>query len=162
THAIDWIKDLTLCTKQKDFCPCGGTFAEGVGCKVPAGFALACPSGQDAPQVTSGVYPSACAPAKHDCVNGGVRVGAQCKVKAYGPNDLPTPGAGYYVDADPRWPGLYYPQVNGACPYGGVSMHGACQVDPYGPTLLETGVDYTVVRSGSTAGVYYSPDFPAP
>lgn len=63
---------------------------------------------------------------------------------------------GYWVDPDPRWPGIYYQKISGACPHGGSSAGPNCQLKSYSPPVLVPGVGYWVTSSGASPGVYYN------
>jgi hypothetical protein len=160
---LDWVKTYSFCSAPLDFCPCGGTFVEGTGCTLAVGVRLSCPAGEPMPQIrTVGgqrVYDSPCRQIRHDCPNGGERAGPNCAVRAIAAGQL-RKLVKYWVDADPRWPGVYYKQVLRRCPYGGaVSGGGNCQLLAFPADLLETGIDYWVEKDPRWPGVYYRPDF---
>ena len=155
---IDYVKSYTACHTEGDFCPCGGAFVEGRGCVLPSGASPVCPKGMPAPTVTAGVYAAACVTATGACVNGGAPSGASCVVKTF-PAGTFHAGTMFWVDADPRWPGVYYHLVNGGCPYGGSGTVN-CQLLALPGDLVETGVSYAVDTSAST--ISYTPDFLGP
>ena len=156
TFAIDYVRVFDRCTRNFDFCPCGGAFTEGAGCRLGPGEPLHCPRGVVAQGFAAGVYAAACAPANQDCPNGGAKSGARCLVK-----ELPglSRAVAYWADADPRWPGVYYAKSSGGCPAGGTFTGVNCQLAAFPGDLLEAGVDYLVDAAATPAGVYYTPDF---
>lgn len=141
TFRIDYVRSYVACGDDNaEYCPEGGLFTEGVGCVDGA--------------VTR---PSPCAPATRHCVNGGERVGTRCRAWALAPGLLHE-GVGYWVDADPRWPGVYYGKIGGGCPYGGSGTVN-CQLVALPGDLLEAGITYTVDLGPAPPGIYYTPDF---
>lgn len=68
----------------------------------------------------------------------------------------PNVDAGYVVDPNQSWPGVYYPKVNNACPYGGTSAGANCNIKYYDPPKLLSGVTYWVDPNPSWPGVYYA------
>jgi beta-glucanase (GH16 family) len=154
---VDYVRVYAPCTTHRDFCPCGGTYSPSVGC-VLDGATLQCPPGDPVPIVTGGVYASTCHKAQMECVAGGIPFGPNCQVHAFAGGEL-VAGVSYWVDADPRWPGVFYAGVNGACPHGGNGGSPNCQVMSFGPDALESGVVYWVDADVRWPGVYYEPDF---
>jgi len=139
TFQIDYVRNFVECgTDHAEYCPDGGTFTEGLGCQREGRY-----------------HPSPCEPAVRECVNGGTRDGARCRVWRFEPDQL-VAGVSYWVDADPRWPGVFYNKVSGGCPHGGAGEVN-CQLLGFADDLLEPGVIYTV--DVSNAAVYYTPDF---
>ena len=155
---IDYVRTYAQCTRTAEFCPCGGAFLEGIGCKLGAGEALHCPVGVAPPAVSGGVTVAACAPANVACPNGGAKAGTRCLAKDLTSKSL-VYTVHYWADADPRWPGVYYAPTNGACPSGGTFTGVNCQVDGYPGDVLETGVEYIVDTAASPVGIYYTPDY---
>ncbi len=157
TFRIDYVRNYVACgTDNLEYCPCGGRFREDVGCELH-GAPLICPPGLAPPIVTAGVYASLCQPSIRHCINGGTLIGPRCLVAELAPGVL-VDGVDYWVDADPRWPGVYYAKVGGLCPHGGSGpVH--CQVAAFAADLLESGVSYLVAAMGLPPGVYYLPDF---
>ncbi len=157
TFRIDYVRNYVACgADNAEYCPCGGRFGEGVGCALE-GAQLACPSGVAAPTVTSGVYPSPCQPSARRCVNGGALEGSRCVVYRFTPGVLETT-IDNWVDADPRWPGVYYAKIGNDCPYGGSGTVN-CQIVALPADLLETGVDYGIDETANPPLIYYVPDF---
>jgi len=141
TFLIDFVRSYEACgDDHAEYCPEGGLFDEAVGCVHGAL-----------------VYPSPCQPARHECVNGGVAEGPRCRVFDFEPGQL-VAGVSYWVDADPRWPGVYYAMIGGGCPHGGSGTVN-CQLVALPEDLLETGVGYVVDQGTSPPGVFYTPDF---
>src|SRR4051812_10611794 len=94
------------------------------------------------------------APVSADCVYGGDVTGPNCEIFGFSANQV-VPGVTYWVDTDPRWPGVYYAQVQGQCTHGGVAAPPNCQVVGFPAGLLEPGVTYWVDVNPSWPGVYY-------
>lgn len=140
---IDYVRNYARCgDSHAEYCPDGGYFFEGVGCDRQDG---------------SRIYASPCEPAHRPCVNGGTEAGSRCRVWDFQPGEV-VAGVGYWVDSDPRWPGVYYAPINGGCPYGG-NLGVNCQLVALPADRLETGVGYTVDVHASPPGIYYTPDF---
>ncbi|WP_037583158.1 hypothetical protein, partial [Stigmatella aurantiaca] len=91
-----------------------------------------------------------------NCIYGGSLAGPNCKILAF-QNPQVIPGISYWVDADPRWPGVYYAQVNGGCPYGGSVSGPNCAVVSLPPGKLTQGVAYGVATDPRWPGIYYAP-----
>jgi hypothetical protein len=95
------------------------------------------------------------------CNHGGVASGnGNCQLLSFQlPNDgtvAMVPGVAYWVDADPRWPGVYYKQVNGTCRLGGTkSGDGNCQLTPIPAGELEDQVIYWADSNSRWPGIYY-------
>jgi hypothetical protein len=141
TFLIDYVRNYVACgTDNAEYCPDGGVFQENVGCVHGDG--------------TTTVSP--CQPARRPCVNGGTLNGTWCEVYNFAAGQL-QPNVSYWVDADPRWPGVYYHMVNGQCPFGGSGTVN-CQLVALPADLLETGVDYGVDNTNGV--IYYFPDYP--
>lgn len=139
---IDYVKNWVQCGyDEAEYCPDGGTFEEDVGCEKADGS----------------VYASPCQPSTRACVNGGTADGNRCRVWSFNGGEVSGP-VNYWVDSDPRWPGVYYAKVNGGCPYGGSGTVN-CQVVGLPGDVLEAGVAYSVDKSTSPPGIYYVPDF---
>lgn len=157
TFLIDYVRSSERCTKNSEFCPCGGRFVEGTGCIADGSTVLRCPPGLTLPPIENGdTYAPFCAVATGDCIHGGTREGQRCVLRPFNAGEL-TIGVTYWVDADPRWPGVYYAKVGNACPYGGSGTVN-CQVKALPADLVETGVDYLVdPRNGGSLS--YVPDF---
>ena len=65
-------------------------------------------------------------------------------------------GQSYWVDANPRWPGVYYRQTQGDCRYGGVrSGNGNCQLTALPSNMLEDHLKYWVETDPRWPGIYY-------
>jgi len=140
---IDYVRNYVACgSDEHEYCPTGGTFREGVGCDR---------GDHTAP------YASPCQPATRTCVNGGDAVGSRCRAWTFEANQV-RGGVAYWVDADPRWPGVFYAKVNGGCPYGGSGTVN-CQLVGLPGDVLETGVSYVVDTSTTPPGIFYTPDF---
>jgi hypothetical protein len=138
---IDYVKNYLRCgDAHAEYCPDGGYFHEGRGCDRGDG---------------SAAYASPCQPSARPCVNGGSADGARCRVWDFQPGQL-VGGVSYWVDADPRFPGVYYAPINGGCPHGG-GLGVNCQLVGLPADVLETGVSYSV--DVNAAGIYYTPDF---
>ena len=90
-------------------------------------------------------------------INGGTRVGSRCLVHTFQPGDLHA-GVAYWVDADPRWPGVFYAKINNGCPFGGAGLVN-CQILGFAGDVLEQNVGYVVDAAANPPGVYYPPDF---
>ena len=158
TFLVDYVKTYAQCTRNAEFCPCGGQFREGDGCLLAPAEPLHCPAGVAAPAPRGvGLFQSACAPADESCPNGGTRAGTLCFVKQL---DGLSHTVRYWVDADPRWPGVYYAPTSGQhCDAGGRFTGVNCQFAVLPGDLLEAGVTYVVNATASPPGVYYPPDF---
>ena len=156
TYSIDWVRNYTACKTDADFCPCGGEFEEGVGCVLPSGQ-MACPPEVPTPVLNGDVYQSSCRPARQDCIHGGDVAGPNCQIKGFENPEI-VPGVKYWVDTDPRWPGVYYALINGKCPFGGL-VGANCQVRAFSvPSVyVVMGVQYWVDTNPAWPGVYYKP-----
>lgn len=157
THRIDWVKAYVRCASNTELCPCGGTFTENVGCVLPNASTLQCQQGEPIPVVTGLIYQSPCAPVRHDCIHGGNVAGPNCQAYAF-QNPQVIKGITYWVDAEPRWPGVYYAPINGGCPFGGAQGVN-CQLRTFQVPLLYVvqGVNYWVDTNPQWPGVYYAP-----
>ena len=95
------------------------------------------------------------------CNHGGVVSGnGNCQLISFQlPSDgsvVMVPGVAYWVDADPRWPGVYYKQSNGACRFGGIkSGDGNCQLTSLPTGALEDQVIYWADSNSRWPGIYY-------
>jgi hypothetical protein len=93
------------------------------------------------------------------CPMGGVTSSnGNCQLVAYSVPSQPLVVAGqsYWVDADPRWPGVYYRQIDGECRLGGVrSGNGNCQLTALPSGLLEDQLRYWVDTDPRWPGIYY-------
>jgi hypothetical protein len=155
SYWIDYVGTYAGCQTQTDFCPCGGTFAEGVGCTLGVGQALSCPPGIPPVTLSGQVYPSECKGVSEDCVNGGGTAGPNCSIYSF-PHPEVSPGVSYWVDTNPSWPGVYYAQIGGQCPYGGSKGGPNCQRFSFPAGALSTAVHYWVDTNPSWPGVYYA------
>ncbi|HBK24036.1 MAG TPA: hypothetical protein DDZ60_16530 [Planktothrix sp. UBA10369] len=92
---------------------------------------------------------------RNPCPFGGVRDGDyNCQLQAFA-NGVVFPGVKYWVDANPKWPGIYYTKIQGKCPYGGVSGGvETCQLMKLNGKLTE-GVRYWVDANPDYPGLYY-------
>ena len=158
TFLVDYVRTFDRCTRNFDFCLCGGGFVEGTGCRLGPGEPLHCPRGTTAANFNGSTYDAACKPADQRCPNGGTVSGTRCLVKDLTAFNLRTT-AHYWADADPRWPGVYYAPIQGGCPYGGTFSGVNCTLTGLPADLLESGVDYVVEAAGVPSGIYYTPDF---
>ncbi len=157
TFRIDYVKNYVACgTDNAEYCPCGGRFHEGIGCSLD-GDPLVCPSGVATPTVTGGIYQSPCQPSTRRCVNGGTPDVGRCIVHRFAPGQIEST-IDYWVDADPKWPGVYYAKIGNACPYGGSGTVN-CQIVGFPADVLETGVDYGIDKTANPPLVYYVQDF---
>ncbi|HRE89372.1 MAG TPA: family 16 glycosylhydrolase [Myxococcota bacterium] len=139
TFRLDYVRNYVECgTDPGEYCPNGGTFTEGLGCTL-----------------AGRITPSPCAPNDRPCVNGGTPDGDRCRVWDFAEGQL-VQGVAYWVDADPRWPGVFYAKVGGACPHGG-SGEVNCQLLSLPADLLEDGITYAVDVARRV--ITYSPDF---
>jgi hypothetical protein len=70
------------------------------------------------------------------------------------------PGVRYWLDTDPRWPGVYYWTDNkGVCAYDGVAAGGGgnhCMIVKYAPDQIRAGVRYWLDTDPRWPGVYYN------
>lgn len=57
----------------------------------------------------------------------------------------------YWIDRDPRWPGVYYKQVDGQCVHGGSKAGPNCKVS----SNIRAGVNYWIDQDPRWPGVYY-------
>lgn len=93
------------------------------------------------------------------CPVGGVASGnGNCQLVAYAAPAQPylVRGQQYWVDADPRWSGVFYRQIQGTCRYGGtVSGNGNCQLMSFTTGVLEDHLKYFVDSNPRWPGVYY-------
>lgn len=135
---IDYVKTFQLCQTDLDFCPKGGTFIEGQGCRFANGS----------------FTKSACTTNEVTCPNGGISNGAECNVQNI--TQTLRSDIEYWVDSDPRWPGIYYRKINNACPYGG-SGSVNCQLTSIPENILEDGIDYKIDKNKKQ--VIYRPTF---
>jgi len=134
---IDYVKVYKECKIQADFCPTGGTFEEGRGCKTNNGY-----------------LKSACESRVNLCPNGGAREGNRCVVQTL--VQTLNAAVNYWVDADERWPGVYYKKINNSCPHGG-SGSVNCQLTGLPADLLENGIDYQIDKSNRQ--IFYLPAY---
>ncbi|MCC6620345.1 MAG: glycoside hydrolase family 16 protein [Deltaproteobacteria bacterium] len=97
------------------------------------------------------------APVEASCIFGGSGGDPNCQLHAFQAGEL-TPGVSYWVDPDPRWPGVYYAPVSGnQCPYGGTFTGVNCTVMGFPPNVLEPrGVSYWADPDPRWPGVYYA------
>lgn len=96
------------------------------------------------------------APVEASCIFGGSGGNPNCQIHGFAPGVL-TQGVSYWVDPDPRWPGVYYAPVNGGCPYGGTFTGVNCSVYGFPPNVLEAkDVPYWVDADPRWPGVYYA------
>lgn len=154
TFLIDYVKTYSRCTRNLEFCPCGGAFSEAAGCTMGHDEPLHCPAGIPNPTLTDGTYPASCALANEDCPNGGTAAGARCLVHTFPTNEIRS-GTTYYLDVPSAT--VYYAPITGQCTIGGTLINGDCVVETLPDDLLESGVAYTVDISAN--GIYYTPDF---
>lgn len=159
TVLFDYVKTYSECKTQEDFCPSGGTFNESneTCTKTSSGD-----TGSQLERTVGQIYSSPCHPKKESCFLGGTKAGPNCQVKNYGAQNSGATkylvqGVNYWVDSDPRWPGVYYAKINGSCPHGG-SGSVNCQLDAFSSDFLEEGVTYWVDTDPRWPGVYYAPD----
>ncbi len=147
---IDYVKTYSLCQTQKDFCPNGGIFQEGVGCVV---------TNRDGLQT---IQASACVESFNSrlCPNGGKQAGPNCWVHGFSKPKM-IPGVNYWVDHHPAYAGIYYAKVNGECPFGG-SKGVNCMIDSISPGIgpnenskVLPGIQYWVDTNPSWPGVFY-------
>jgi hypothetical protein len=93
------------------------------------------------------------------CPVGGVVSGnGNCQLVGYSVPNQPylVKGQSYWVDADPRWPGVYYRQIDGTCRYGGLrSGNGNCQLMAFSSGILEEQIRYFVDSDPRWPGVFY-------
>jgi hypothetical protein len=136
TLKIDYVRAWQKCSLASDYCPNGGTF------------------GTDGMCTGSGTqYVSPCT----RCLFGGTGGNPNCQLKSFDRPEF-NPGVNYWVDANPRWPGVYYKKLNGACPAGGTSTDGNCQVKVFGSSVAHVpvpGMTYWVDSNPSWPGIYY-------
>jgi hypothetical protein len=92
---------------------------------------------------------AAAAPIAARCPRGGKPITAGsgrtpdlCKVSELAANVPVRPGVSYWIDADPRWAGLYYAAQNGACPHGGTLAGPNCSVTGFEAGLLDSDIKY--------------------
>ena len=163
---IDYVKTYAQCTTPADFCPCGGTFTDGVGCTLAPGRAMSCPGNlpnnyaatakkslSRSPASSQTTYPSPCQESNEDCIAGGTKAGPNCSVYAFEQPQL-APGVSYWVDTNPAYPGVYYHKVNGGCPYGG-SGSVNCQMYSFASDKLNRNTSYWVDTDPRWPGVFY-------
>lgn len=136
TLKIDYVRAWQKCSIASDYCPNGGTFGNAGMC------------------TGSGIqYPSPCT----RCLYGGTGGSPNCQVRGFDRPEF-NPGVSYWVDANPRWPGVYYKKLNGACPAGGSPTDGNCQVKTFGSAVAHVpvpGVNYWVDSNPAWPGIYY-------
>jgi beta-glucanase (GH16 family) len=149
------------CTEKfpQRFCPAGGT-QTGSTCQVKK---------FDRPVVVPGVkywidadpnYPGVYyAKINAGCPFGGA-AGVNCQFEGLPQvlnkpqGDTVLPGIDYWVDADPRWPGIYYKKIGQKCPVGG-SGEVNCQLKPLPSGFLNRAVKYWVDTDPRWPGIYY-------
>ncbi|MGK0367426.1 MAG: hypothetical protein ACI9QD_000561 [Thermoproteota archaeon] len=137
---IDYVKTSVQCKTKTDFCPTGGDFVEELGCKLRSGE----------------VIDSPCSPIDNSCPNGGKKVNNQCIVETL--TNYLHPDTDYWIDSDPRWPGVYYNKISGGCPYGGGSTSSVnCQVKSLSKEIVESGVAYKLNKTSKQ--IFYEPTF---
>ena len=143
TLRIDYVRHYVACgTDPAEYCPQGGVFIEGEGCAQGAERTL-----------------SPCAPSDRLCVAGGTPDGPRCRVWTFAPGELNGAVPGYWLDADPAAPGVYYAKIGSGCPYGGAPSGERCRLAAFPSDLLEDGVSYAIDATASPSGVFYVPDF---
>ncbi len=156
TFLLDYVKNYAHCTRNLDFCPCGGAFSESNGCTMGHSEPLHCPAGISTPSISNGRYPAFCSAANEDCPNGGTKSGARCEVRAFAPNETRS-GVTYQLDSSTAT--VYYAPITGQCTIGGTMANGNCVIETLPGDLLESGVTYSVDTSTLPGGIYYTPDF---
>ncbi|SKB14310.1 exported hypothetical protein [Planktothrix sp. PCC 11201] len=91
---------------------------------------------------------------RNPCPFGGSIAGDNCQLQAFG-NGVVFPGVKYWVDANPKWPGIYYKGIQDKCPYGGTRAGVEnCQLMKLNGKLTE-GVRYWVDANPDWPGLYY-------
>jgi hypothetical protein len=154
TFLIDYVKTYARCTRNVDFCPCGGAFSEAAGCTMGHREPLHCPVNVANPVLVNGIYPPACAVANEDCPNGGTKSAGRCQVYNFPPNEL-RGGATYYLDVPSAT--VWYAPITGQCTIGGTMTSGHCVIETLPGDLLESGITYALDMTAN--GIYYTPDF---
>ncbi len=158
TLRIDYVKSYRQCRYNAELCPCGGTFTEGKGCVWQGGRPLQCPAGVALPPLDVDTYQPFCAPATGRCISGGTYSNGRCIVQTFPAGTFPSTET-YWVDPDPRWPGIFYARGNDGCPAGGVGTVN-CQVYSFPAGFLDDGgVEYGLDNNYAHPNVYYLPDF---
>jgi len=140
-------------------CPAGGEVA-GPNCQV---------YGFEKPAVVPGVkywvdpnpnYPGVYyAKVNGACPFGG-SAGVNCQFESLAPkltqaqSKTVFPGVAYWVDTNPKWPGIYYHLIDGKCPLGG-SGSVNCQLQAFASDYLKQGISYWVDTDPRWPGVFY-------
>ncbi|MFZ4713769.1 MAG: glycoside hydrolase family 16 protein [Bacteriovoracaceae bacterium] len=160
-HLIDYVKVYNQCLNQNDFCPCGGEFVEGRGCRSDS---VRCPTNFNVSRIDANFYESPCLSSFKNrlCPNGGEVSGPNCQIKSF---DLPPvdPGISYWVDTNPNYPGVYYSKIRGLCPFGGNPQQQNCQLRSLEMTtsarsavVVLPGTSYWVDANPRYPGIYYA------
>jgi beta-glucanase (GH16 family) len=134
---VDYVRVWQKCSINSDFCPAGGTYGSNGNCSG-AGIQT---------------YASPCT----RCLYGGVGGNPNCQLRGFNRPEF-NPGVSYWVDANPRWPGVYYKKLDQACPAGGAPSDGNCQVKTFGSSVAYVPVpevNYWVDTNPSWPGIYY-------
>lgn len=134
---IDYVRAWQKCSIASDYCPRGGTFGTDGMCSGGPG----------------GAYASPCT----RCLYGGTGGNPNCQVKGLSSPEF-NPGVEYWVDTNPRWPGVYYKKLGGDCPAGGTPSDGNCRVKSLSSAVTHVpvpGVQYWVDSHPSWPGIYY-------
>ena len=87
-----------------------------------------------------------------NCPYGGRLYRGKCRLIGFKKPTL-RQSVSYWVDSNPRWPGVYYEQVNGTCPYGGDKAGPNCLL--IGLSGLNSSEKYFIRRNPAYPGVYY-------
>jgi len=96
------------------------------------------------------------APVATSCIFGGSGGDPNCQLVGFEAGRLHM-GTNYFVDADPRWPGIYYAPPSGGCFAGDTFTGVNCIVVGFEPHFLEaTGVAYWVDADPQWPGLYYA------
>jgi hypothetical protein len=136
TLTVDYVRAWKKCETVHDLCPIGGNFFLGQ-CFLSA----------------KRLYDSPCT----RCLYGGSESGADCQVKSFSQPTL-NPGVTYWVDTNPLWAGVFYKQVQSACPFGGsISGNGNCVWKYF--ANLNAKIQYWVDTDPRWPGIYYRNTF---
>jgi hypothetical protein len=91
---------------------------------------------------------------RNPCPFGGTVAGDNCQLQPFA-NGVVFPNVKYWVDANPKWPGIYYKAIQDKCPYGGIrSGIENCQLMKLNGRLTE-GIRYWVDANPDWPGLYY-------
>ena len=88
------------------------------------------------------------------CPNKGYPSGAGNCVVGYLKAPKLAASVNYWIEKNPSYPGVYYKQISGQCPYGGTFAGPNCLVETL--PQLNQNLNYAIVKNYPKPGVYYN------